>query len=235
MVRYNALTINGWSTADLPFYVAVIEMPGLTMARKKDKHYNQSFSNSVTTQSVDAWETVEQMFVFYLHDADRYNLREFKALFKNQGEFMRYDDDLMTKYVSLELTSSPMDEYNGYQVDVTFVCEPFEYEPEYEIQLGDSLLNRTSAPMYPRITCDINSTEQTYLTIGPQTMYFNLESVETVVIECKHGYQDVTNTYGAKLNSEVRGGFFEIKPGQHGVEMGPGITNVKMLTRWGWL
>ena len=235
MVHLNNQLINGWSTADLPFYCAVLEMPGITHAEKKDKHYEADFANGVTVQRVNAWRPKEKVFRYYLHDVTHQDLRQFVQVIGNEGNFKRFDDDLITRYFKTMIDSTAIDEFSGYEVDVTYICEPFDYEEEYEIELTGTLINSTSAPMYPRIRFTITNTEPSFITIGNQTMYFKEGLNDEVIIECKHGLQDVTNELGDKLNGSTRGAFFEVEPGKHEIEIGPGISNARILLRWGWL
>lgn len=228
--------MNGKSSADFPFFVAVEEVPGLTMATKKDKVYRHDHMSGAVKQSINAWDPIQLEFIFYLHDVNRRQLRDFKGWIKPEGTLTRYDDpDMHYEYISVDVVSKPLDEVFGYEVTATFLCQPFEYEKETEVMVGSSITNSTTAPMYPKLTIKGNTSSESYIRIGNQSMYFKEGIVEGLIIECKHGYQNVMNLNGTILNHQVKGDFFEIMPGPNPVTKGPGISEVKMLTRWGWL
>lgn len=236
MIKLNSLILNGKSSASFPFKVFVEEVPGLALAKKKDKVYEHDFMNGATKQTINAWESIPLQFVFYLHDTTRADLRLFKSWFKNEGTLVRYDDpDFHINYLSVEVESSPLDETYGYEVTATFMCEPFEYEEEKEITLGAEINNHTSSPMYPLIKITGDTASETSLSIGSQTMYFKQGVQGTITVECKHGKQNVKDSTGRLMNNQTRGSFFEIPVGKSKVVKGQGITEVKMLTRWGWL
>lgn len=235
MIQLNSLILNGKSSADFPFFVAVEEVPGVTLPVKKDKVYQHEHMSGAVKQSINAWEPLQLEFIFYLHDVTRKHLRDFKGWFKPEGTLSRYDDpDMHYEYISVDLTSKPLDELDGYQVTATFLCQPFEYEREVEVTVGSSILNATTAPMYPKLTIKGNTTSESYIRIGNQNMYFKEGITNGLIIECKHGYQNVWNLSGTEINNQIKGDFFEILPGTHPVTKGTGITEVKMLTRWGW-
>lgn len=236
MIAYNQLLINGKSTADFPFSVFVEEVPGVSMAKKKDKLFETEYQNGYVKQSVQAWEPISLVFKFYLHNINRSQLREFKKLFVNEGTLVRYDDSEMHyRYVSVVLESEPLTSTFGYEVEAVFMCEPFEYEKEKEIILGNNITNHTNAPMYPLIKIKGNTSNQTTLKIGETMMVFK-EGIDTLIeIECKHGYQNVRDKSGRLINNQVRGDFFEILPGESTIVKGQGITEVRLLTRWGWV
>lgn len=236
MITYNQLMINGKSTADFPFPIFVEELPGLSMAKKKDKLFETDYQNGYVKQSVSAWESLSLVFKFYLHNVSRSQLREFKKLFVNEGTLVRYDDsDMHYNYLSVNLESEPIAETFGYEVTATFVCEPFEYEQEKEIVVTNKIVNHTNAPMHPLIKVKGNTQAETTLTIGKTTMVFK-EGIDTLVeIECKDGYQNVRDKSGRLINNKIKGDFFEILPGESVVTKGAGITEVKLLARWGWV
>lgn len=236
MIKLDSITINGKSSADFPFYVAVEEVPGISMPTKKDKIYQHEHMSGAVKQTINAWEALPLEFIFYLYDVTRSELREFKRWFKSEGTITRYDDpDMHYEYLSVSVESKPLDQVGGYEVTATFLCQPFEYEREKELDLESTLVNHTTAPMYPRLTIKGNTTSESYIRIGNQTMYFKKGIKEGLIIECKHGYQNVFNLNGTIINNQVKGNFFEVMPGTHPVTKGTGITEVKILTRWGWL
>lgn len=239
MIDYNSLVINGKSTADLPFFVAVEEVPGLTKAQKKDKLYKLDHVNGAVKQSIDAWETVPHKFKFYLHEANRSDLREFKRFIGYEGYFVRYDDpSIHINFLSAIVSSEPLDEFDGYEVEVEFECEPFEYEEEREVDITSQteITNDTTAPMYPKVVVEAASASPMYLSIGHQQLSFPKGLNGKYEIECKHGQQNITNlTTGELANDIARGPFYEIQPGSCAIQKSAGFTSIKMTTRWGWL
>lgn len=236
MPEHNALIINGRSTGDLPFFCGVEENSSPTRAEKKNKYHDLDMVNGVAVQTIEAWSPVPKTYQFYLHDATKSDVRKLKAFIGYNGWFTPFDDpDIRYVFVNAVFSSEPLDEFNGYTVTVTFTCEPFEYEPEKVSALGSSITNHTTAPMYPKIVIAGMVATSTFLQIGSQRMTFPNGIDTSVTIECKHGLQNVFDKTGNKINSKVRGPFFEIPPGIHSVTKGSGITNIQITERWGWL
>lgn len=236
MPKLNELIINGRSTSDLPFFCAVEENPAPTRANKKNKYHELDMVNGAAVQTINAWSTIQKSFRFYLHNITKADVRKLKAFIGYSGWFTPADDPgIRHVFINTSFDAEPLDEFNGYTITVIFTCEPFEYEPETEINLGSSIVNHTNAPMYPKITITGATTASTFLQIGSERMTFPNGFNGTITIECKHGIQDVKNSLGASINNQVRGPFFEILPGTHSVTKGTGITTVKILNRWGWL
>ncbi|UJF15057.1 hypothetical protein LZ578_08595 [Jeotgalibaca sp. MA1X17-3] len=235
MPKYNELIINGRSTGDLPFFCGVEENSAPTRAEKKNKYYDLEMANGVAIQTVEAWKAVTKAYRFYLHEATKNDVRKLKAFIGYTGWFTPSDDpDIRYIFVNALFDSEPLDEFNGYTVTVTFTCEPFEYESETTGVLGNSIVNHTNAPMYPKLTLTGNANSSLFVQIGNQKMTFTKGIMGTVTVECKHGLQDVQTGAGKSINSQVRGPFFEVVPGEHAVSKSPGITNIQILNRWGW-
>ena len=234
--EYNALIVNGLSTKDLPFDCLVETNSPLTMGKKKDILHEGEMVNGVLVQSIDAYEPVEKPYVIYLSQVTKAEMRKFKAMFDPTGWFTPYDDPTIKHYYySVAMESETLDVVDGYRVTVTFLCDPFEYEPETVVTLGSSIINHTNAPMYPKL--EVLGTVATLqsLTIGSQTMIFKNGIATRAWVENKLGLQNVTNNTGAAINSQVSGPFFVIPPKKTvSVVKTAGITSVKMTTRWGW-
>lgn len=236
MPQYNELIINGRSTGDLPFFCAVEENSAPTRAEKKNKYHDLDMVNGLAVQTIEAWLPVSKIYRFYLHDATKADVRKLKSFIGYAGWFTPFDDpNIHYNFVNAIFESEPLDEFNGYTITATFTCEPFEYEPERTSTLGSSIKNHTTAPMYPKIVIAGMIATSTFLQIGNQRMTFPSGIDTKVTIECKHGLQNVLDKTGNKMNSKVRGPFFEITPGEHAVTKGTGITKVEITERWGWL
>lgn len=236
MPKFNELIVNGRSTGDLPFFCGVTENSSPTRARNKNKYSDLEMVNGVVVQTIDAWEPIDKSYIFYLYDVSKSDIRVFKSFIGYSGWFTPFDDpDIHYNFVDAVFESEPLDEFNGYTITVTFTCEPFEYESEKVTNLSNSIKNHTTAPMYPKLVIKAKTTSSTFLQIGDQRMTFPNGIDTSVTVECKQGLQNVLDKTGNKMNSKVRGPFFEITPGEHAVTKGTGITKVEITERWGWL
>ncbi|MFN0602708.1 hypothetical protein [Facklamia hominis] len=238
MIKLNSLILNGESSADFPFLVAVEEVPGIVRANKKDKIFKTDYASGAMKQSVDAYDTIDLQFVFYIHDVNRNQLRQFKSWFKDGGTLTRYDDPNMHyNYLSVEVESKPLDEVYGYEVTAIFLCEPFEYEEEQTLDITNlkSITNHTNAVMYPKITLTAESSQPMSLVVGQYHMYFHKGLRGEYELECKHGLQNLINKKNGELaNDLVKGRFIEVVPGENTISKTEGFTSIKMLCRWGW-
>ena len=234
MLKINYLIINGSSTQGLPFYVEVEELSAPNKSKKKNKFFETQHANGLIVQEIDAYEPIEKPYKLYLHGVDEKGLRQFKSFITDRGTFTPSNENDLTYYFEdVEMEIKPIDAVGGYEVEVNFICQPFGFEKEITEPLGNTIVNHTNAPMYPRIKITGLSANQTYLKIGNQTMYFK-EIQDVIYLECKHGFQDAWSSGGRKVNHEVKGDFFEIQPGTHSVTIGPGISSVEITKRWGW-
>lgn len=238
MIKLNSLILNGESSADFPFLVAVEEVPGIVRANKKDKIFKTDYASGAMKQSVDAYDTIDLQFIFYVHDVNRNQLRQFKSWFKDEGTLTRYDDPNMHyNYLSVEVESKPLDEVYGYEVTATFLCEPFEYEEEQTLDITNlkSITNHTNAVMYPKLKVKGSSSERMYLEIGKDRMVFPNGLRGEYEIECKHGIQNIMDLKTGELaNSLSIGPFFELGLGINKLSKSNGFDSICMLTRWGW-
>lgn len=257
MIEYNAMIINGTSTADLPFECAVVRPPKPTQASRKDIMHNITTVNGLVKQKINTYNPIENEGEFYLIDPTRDDIRQFKSLFTFDGEYQTFDEpDITHKYYSVELVFSGKDDFAGYTVIANFVNDPFEYERESIStntplaiswdKVASPILNRlpgaiefiltnhTNAPMYPLLEVTANTGVEVFIQIGNQQLRFIDGLQGTVYIECKHRYQDVYDSAGKKYNDKVKGEFFEIMPGIHTVTLSDGVE-IKIKERWCWL
>ena len=240
-LEHNHLIINGRSSADLPFLIAIEKNSAPVKARKKNIYNELDSVSGLVVQTIDAWEPVERNYTFYLYDVTLSDVRLFKQFVGQSGQIIPYNDQEMHyNYYSSEINFETMDEddafHQNYQGTISFICEPFEYEEEQTVVVGSTIVNHTSAPMFPRLTVHGNSSARQSLTIGDQTMVFKRGPNPLWTVECKFGEQNVYDQYGQLSNSEIIGDFFVIPPdSQVGVVKTVGITKIDMLARWGWL
>lgn len=239
-LEYNHLIINGRSSADLPFLVAVETNAAPVKAKKKNIHNELEHVNGLVVQTIDAWEAIEKKYTFYLYDVSMRDMRLFKKFLGNTGEFTPYNDpDIHFNFYAVEFVSETQDLLDGYhdnyKIEVTFLCEPFEYEKERWVTNLQSLSNFTNAPMWPRLKLYGNTSGRQSLTIGNQTISLTEGIKEFVEIECKHGHQTITDNFGYEINRQMVGPFFTI-PIERDIRVikTSGITRVDMLQRWGW-
>lgn len=234
MFKTNELIINGKSTADFPFLIAVEELDPPQRAERKDKIFETDFSTGYLKQTINAYQGIVKTYKIYLHETSIEEFDKFKTFIADEGWFTPYNDPTRKYYfVKSEMKIEPMDKVNGYQVTVEFSCQPFAMEDEEVKQLGSQLVNHTNAPMFPLIKITGATGEETFLTIGDQKMTFK-EIQDVIYIECKPLYQDAYSSGGRKVNNEVKGDFFVIEPGTHKVTKGQGISSVEITCRWGW-
>lgn len=239
-LEHNHIIINGESSADLPFLVAVETNAAPVKARKKNIHNELEHVNGVVTQTIDAWEPIQKPYIFYLYDVTMSDVRIFKKFLGNYGEFTPYNDpEIHFNFYGVEFeseTRDPLDaHHDNYTINVTFLCEPFEYERERWVTDIQSLSNFTNAPMWPRLKLYGNTSERQSLTIGRQTITLKEGLEEFVEIECKHGHQTIIDSLGMEINRQMVGPFFTI-PIERDIQVikSSGITRVDMLQRWGW-
>lgn len=227
------MIINGKSTYNLPFYCVVEELDPPQKAKRKDKLFETEHGTGYMKQTVDAYEPVERKYMFYLHNVQWGDIQMFKDFIADSGWFIPFNEKYRYDYLKSELEFAKLDAVNGYEVDVTFYCQPFAYEDEVSKKLGTKLYNETNAPMQPKFEIRGTSGQPSYLKIGEQTMHF--KSLPGVIyIECKHGHQDAWSSGGRKVNNLIKGDFFEVPPGVHEVEKGQGITEVTITERRAW-
>lgn len=240
-LEHNHLIINGRSSADLPFLIAVEKNSAPVKARKKNIYNELDSVSGLVVQTIDAWEPVERNYTFYLYDVTLSDVRLFKQFVGQSGQITPYNDQEMHyNYYSSEIDFETMDEddafHQNYQGTISFICEPFEYEEEQTVTVGSTIVNHTSGPMFPRLTVYGNTNARQTLTIGDQTMIFKRGVNPSITVECKFGEQNAYNQYGNLINSDIIGDFFVIPPDSTvKVTKTAGITKIDMLARWGWL
>lgn len=235
-IQFNKLTFNGKSTADFPFKIYVIENDGINKAKRKDVVFTTNNMSGGITRTSKAYETVDKVYKLYLRDVKLSQLNDFLSWLEGSGKLIASDNP--TRYYEVLTVSSirsRIDEIDGYEIEVTFTCNPFSFSVNTEILTfrgNGSINNQSSTVMYPKITVYGNTNNETSLTIGKQII--KLKNINTkLVIECKQGEQNVYDKDGFLLNSAMRGGFFEIEKGLNGIVLGSGIERIEILCRWG--
>lgn len=238
-MEYNALTINGISTADFDFEIKVQQNDGFRMPKKKNKLIETDYITGAIKDNINAYPAIEKVYTLLCMTTDFKDLRKVKAWAKDYGTLTPYDEpDVFYEIIDSSIEHANVDAIGAYQIKITFHVQPFGFELAQYTNVyrnGHVLTNHTNAPMYPLVTVYGTSSEQTSLAIGSQTVYFK-QIIEKLEIECKFLEQDVRDRNNARANSTMRGDFFEIPPGStNTITLGPGIDRVEILERWAWL
>jgi len=239
MARDNSLTINGVSTNDFDFKVHVLSNDGFRFPKKKNQLIETDYITGAIKKEVKAWPAIEKTYIIHCLTHDFKNLRQIKLWAKDYGRLVAADEpDVYYEILDVDIAHSTIDQLKGFELEVTFTVKPFGYEHETPVNTyynGESLINHTNAPMFPRIKIIGNSNEQTGLTIGDQTIYLK-NLVEAVTIECQYLEQNVLNQYDSPTNSIMRGEFFIIpEDSENEIRFEDGIERIEITERWGWL
>lgn len=239
LIGINALKVNGKSTADFPFPVYVEVNDGFRFAKKKNKLIETDHSTGAIKETVNAWSPLEKIYELYCPTANLKDMRKIKLWAKDSGQLIAADEpDVFYEILDVDIGHSVIDNIAGYRITITFMTNPFGYEIEQKTKMytnGSTIVNHTNAPMYPKIIINGNSNVQTSIKIGSQTVYLK-EIITKLIIENKPLEQNVYDQYNSPINSVMRGDFFELpEDSSLKITLGPGITNIEIVERWGWL
>lgn len=237
-MEYNALIVNGVSTASFDFKVYVQHNDGFRLPKKKNRLIETEYTTGAIKDNIKAYPPIEKEYTLFCMTKDLKDLRKIKAWAKDYGELIAADEpDVFYEIVDVKIGHSRMDTLPGYQLEVTFTVQPFGFEigqNSVTYYDGHVIANHTNAPMYPKVTIYGTSNVQTSVRIGDQTIYIE-KLIDKLTIECKYLEQNVFDRNNAKANGVMRGPFFEIPEGTNTVTLGEGITHIEVLERWGWL
>lgn len=239
MIKFNALSVNGKSTADFPFLIYVERNDGFRFAKKKNQLIETEYTIGAAKNTVEAWPAISKEYVLYCPTATLKDMRQIKLWAEDHGKLIASDEpDVFYEILDVEIGHSPIDDITGYRIEIVFTVQPFGFElnqPVKTYRNGDVMVNHTNAPMFPKITIYGDNNSQTSLQIGEQTVYFKkLQTKYTM--ECKFLEQDILDQYNNSINSVMRGAFFKIpKNSSHTIKLGQGIEKIEILERWGWL
>ena len=238
MITMNELIVNGKSTADFSFDVYVTKNAGYNYAKKKNMLFENTYGTGAIKNEVNAYPPIEKVYTIHCPFATLQDMREITTWASDSGTLIPSDEpDVYYEILDVYITDARIHEVTGYLVDVVFTTMPFGYEL-YEqtrrLTNGDSVMNHTNAPMYPRIDIYGNSGTETSLQIGNQLIklrYLN----QKVTIESKPLEQNIYDKDGRELNSVMNGDFIEIKEGTtNRIVISSGIERIEMLERWAW-
>ena len=236
MIKQNELFFNRKSTADFPFFVAVETNDGIRKAERKDILHVAQTSSAVMVQKMDGYEMIEKSYTLYIHGAKLTQMSELLAWLDGDGTLTPYDNpERYYNVLKVKAFAAQMDEVGGYQVEVTFICEPFSYKQGDQLKIlrhGQTIENNGHTYMCPRIDVYGSSGSEVSITIGDQVVYLkNLD--EKVTIECREGYQNVFDKNGFMINSIMKGPFFKIPKGSNGISLSNEISHIAVLYREG--
>lgn len=239
LIKTNALRIDDKSTGDFLFPVFVEKNDGFRFPKKKNKLIETDYSTGAIKEDINAWPPIEKGYSLYCPTASLKEMRQIKLWAKDTGKLIAADEpDVFYEILDVDIGNSVIDDISGYRIEIVFVTNPFGYEINQNTKTytsGQTITNHTNAPMYPKIIVHGNSNSQTSIKIGSQTIYLK-ELINKITIENKPMEQNVYDQYNSPINSIMRGEFFELpKDSSQAITLGPGITNVEILERWGWL
>lgn len=239
MVSTNQLIVDGVSTNDFSFPIFVTSNAGFVYAKKKNQIIETAFGSGGIKDEVKAWPPISKPYTLYCPTASLGDMRHIKAWAKDHGKLVSSDErDVFYEILDVSIEDTPINNISGYEINITFTTQPFGYEQTQltrEYENGKKFVNRTNAPMYPRITIYGNNTERTTLKIGEQTISLK-ELDQSVTIESKPLEQNIYDHYGFEKNGIMEGDFIEIpENSENEVILGQGMTHIEMLERWAWL
>lgn len=239
MTRINELIINGKSTADFPFDVYVTKNAGYNYAKKKNVLFENTYGTGAIKNENNAYPPIDKPYTLYFPYATLQDMREVTRWISDSGTLIASDEsDVFYEILDVNVADTPLHEVTGYQVELVFTTMPFGYEHNGSVKQfldGETLINSTNAPMYPRVDVYGTSASEQSVQIGNQVVKIRTLN-EKVTIECKPLEQTVLDNNGKELNSVMSGDFFEIqKETTNQITLSSGISRIEITERWAWL
>ncbi|AIR82939.1 phage tail protein [Staphylococcus epidermidis] len=253
MIQFNALEYNGVKTSDFSFKVYVEVNDGINIPQRKTKIITTDQMHGALIKSSDNYSTIEKKYKFYVQGA---TLQEMAPLFKwlnssindngfslsnHHTNYLKPYDNPGRYYNVLKVIvgNAYVDEFDGYEFDVTFTCQPFSYS---DGSLDDTQLtvvfpemrtitNTSGIHMYPQLEIETINHNDSLVTIGEQTIHI-VAPDNYLAIECFPGQQNVSDKNGLR-NECMIGEFFKIPPGEHGISATDNISKITINCRWG--
>ncbi|MFS4464735.1 phage tail protein [Staphylococcus haemolyticus] len=258
MIQYNALEYNGRKTSDFPFKVYVEINDGINIPQRKSKIITTDQMTGGLLKSSDHYSTIDKHYKFYVEGARLQDMAPlFNWLNSRVEETDTFNVTLASEHLNyLKAYDNPgryyhvlkvvightnIDEFGGYEFDVTFTCNPFSYlnsstekqalEVIYPNQR--TINNDTSIPLYPQLLIETTDSLIANITIGDHVISIKAPS-NFLKIECLPGYQNVSDHEGLQ-NECMIGDFFKIPPGSHGIQASSNINKITINCRRGEL
>lgn len=241
-ISYNAIIFNGKSTADFDFEVAVLASDDYAMGSTKTQLTEiNGRSGSVVRGNINRSD-ISKKYRFLLKYPTNENIKEFKRwLAVDKGNLVTYrEKDTYYKVKKIEVVFSEKDDFESYEVEVTFICDPISYIRDVSpvpFSSNGTLELKGTAIAYPTITITGTTNNPTRLTIGNNTI--NFKSLNgTYVLDCSLERAGLFNASGNAVSLQWNGYFFVFNPlksARLGVVLGQGISRVEIVGNWGYV
>lgn len=239
MIRHNALTLNGVSTASFPFKVIVEDSPSLSVSESKTLLVEHQGLTGAVVQSNHHRGVMTLSYQLYLVKPSEAQLYAFLKLFLKEGFWLESSSFKTIRFWCYKVTHSPLkkDKLGVYETRVSFVCHPTKWFKGLDSQLfraSGTLLCQGSAMAFPKITVSGNTSGETQFTIGEAVI--GLERLqETLVMDNTPSQPSFKTQRGQVI--KWSGDFISLDASQTdrvGVVLGPGISSLLIETNWGW-
>ncbi|HEM3613248.1 TPA: phage tail protein [Streptococcus suis] len=240
MIKHNALTIGGISTASFSCKVIVETSPSIEIGSSKTILYEHGGISGAVAQSNNRRNVVDYSYRIYLVKPNEADLNRFTGLLAKEGCWLE-----STSFPSVRLwcykaetNRFERDNRGVYQVDVRFICHPTRYFKSLDTQTltgNGSIRYQGTALAYPKIIIAGQSTSETQLTIGSQVIRLaNLTG--RFVMDNNPQHPSFKTSTGRAIRWS--GDFITLDPSKGtstGVVLGAGINSVTFETNWGWV
>ncbi|GGE26847.1 phage tail protein [Streptococcus himalayensis] len=239
MIRQNALTIGGVSTASFPFKIIVEDSPSITVNESKTLLIEHQGLTGAVLQTNPHRGVMELSYQLYLVKPSEEQLYSFLKLFLKEGFWMETASFTTIRFWCYKAHHSPVqkDKLGVYETKVTFLCHPTKWFKRTDVQAfrtSGSLRCQGSAISFPKITITGNSGGETSFTVGDAVI--RLERLqETLIMENNPSQPSFRTQRGQPI--KWAGDFISIDAGKEdsvGVVLGTGVTSLTIETNWGW-
>lgn len=239
MIRHNALTIGGVSTASFPFKVIVEDSPSVPVAESKTELLEHQGISGAIVQTNRQRSLIELDYTLYLVKPSEEELYDFLKLLLKEGFWLENSSITTIRFWCYKATHSPVtkDKLGVFETKVTFVCHPTKWFKTIDttvLRTNGVLRTKGSALAYPKLTIVGNSATETSFTIDNQVI--RLERLQETVVMDNNPNQPSFKTQRGQF-IKWAGDFLSIDAGKNdtvGVVLGPGITSITCETNWGW-
>lgn len=239
MIRHNALTIGGVSTASFPFKVIVEDSPSITVSESKTQLIEHQGLSGAVLQTNPRRSVMELSYTLYLVKPSEEQLFSFLKLFLKEGFWLENTSFKTIRFWCYKVHHTPVqkDKLGVYELKVTFSCHPtkwFKTTTTQVFRTSGVLRCQGSAIAFPKITVSGNSTSETSFTIGDDVI--RLERLqETLIMDNNPSQPRFKTQRGQPV--KWSGDFLSIDAGRNdsvGVVLGTGITSLTIEMNWGW-
>lgn len=241
-IRYNAITFNGKSSADFTFPIAVLSGTDFVMGNAKTQLIEINGRNGSAVRENRNRNDIAKQYKFLLKYPTKENVRDFKKwLAIDKGKLITFSEpDVFYNVKKVEVAISEKDDFESYEADVTFTCDPIAFMKDVPSQVftrNGTLTLQGTAEAFPTITISGTANGSTHLTIGNNTVHFqNLNG--TFVLDCSLDKKGFFDSNGRIVPQQWKGQFFHFDPLDKkvlGVALGPNIHEVIVEGHWGYV